>query len=159
MVLLQHIGTNAWGVLTESWEILVDSSPYVIVGFFIAGLIKACLSEQAIAKSLGGNGIGSVIKASLIGIPLPLCSCSVIPVAAGLRRQGASTGATTAFLISTPESGVDSVAITWSLMDPVMTLIRPVAAFFTATLGGFLVSRLPATPLAVEPATANPGST
>lgn len=156
--LLHHIAANAVGVVQESWEVLVDASPYVLFGFLIAGLIKAYLPEQTIAKSMGRNGIGSVIRASLIGIPLPLCSCSVIPVAAGLRQQGASTGATTAFLISTPESGVDSVAITWSLMDPVMTLVRPLAAFFTATLGGFLVSRLPAATAAVAPVAADSGS-
>ena len=84
-----------------------------------------------------------MVKASLFGIPLPLCSCGVIPAAVGLRKQGASRGASAAFLVSTPESGVDSIAITWALLDPLMTVIRPVAAFITATLTGILINQLP----------------
>ncbi|MCK4536581.1 MAG: permease, partial [Desulfuromonadales bacterium] len=79
----------------------------------------------------------------LLGIPMPLCSCGVIPAAVGLRQQGASRGASAAFLVSTPESGVDSIAITWALLDPVMTVIRPIAAFVTATLTGILINLLP----------------
>ena len=78
----------------------------------------------------------SVFKAAFLGIPLPLCSCGVLPAAVSLRKQGANTGATTAFLISTPESGVDSLAITYALLDPLMTVARPVAAFTTATAAG-----------------------
>ncbi len=132
------------GILLASWNILLDSAPYILVGFSLAGLIKAWISTSFVSRSLGRNGVLSVIKASLVGIPLPLCSCSVIPVAAGLQKQGASRGATAAFLISTPESGVDSIAITYALMDPVMTVIRPLAAFVTATINGLLIDLIPA---------------
>jgi uncharacterized membrane protein YraQ (UPF0718 family) len=131
------------GILIECWEILVESAPYVLFGFFAAGVLKAYLPEKAVAKHLGGNNAISVLKASLFGIPLPICSCGVIPAAIELRKQGASKGASAAFLVSVPETGVDSVAITWALLDPVMTIVRPVAAFFTATVTGLFINLLP----------------
>ncbi|PLX99239.1 MAG: hypothetical protein C0623_10040 [Desulfuromonas sp.] len=131
------------GVLLECWEILKDAAPYVLFGFFAAGILKALIPEQFVSKHLGHNGTGSVFKASLFGIPLPLCSCGVIPVAIGLRKQGASKGATASFLVSVPETGVDSVAITWALLDPLMTVVRPVAAFFTAMATGILINLIP----------------
>src|SRR6056297_1976824 len=124
------------GILQECWEILVESAPYILFGFFAAGLIKALLPEEAVARHLGKSSLGSVLKASLLGIPLPLCSCGVIPAAVGLRKQGASKGASAAFLVSVPETGVDSIALTWALLDPLMTVVRPVAAFFTAIITG-----------------------
>jgi uncharacterized membrane protein YraQ (UPF0718 family) len=127
----------------ESWHILVDAAPYVIFGFLAAGLIKAMLPEDVVARHLGGSSKTSVIKASLLGIPLPLCSCGVIPAAIGLRKQGAGRGASAAFLVSTPESGVDSIAITWALLDPVMTIVRPIAAFITGALTGMLINWIP----------------
>jgi len=131
------------GVLLECWDILVESAPYVLFGFFAAGILKAYLPEKAVARHLGQNNASSVLKASLFGIPLPLCSCGVIPAAIELRKQGASKGASAAFLVSVPETGVDSVAITWALLDPVMTIVRPIASFFTATLTGLCINRLP----------------
>jgi len=134
------------GVLLECWDILIESAPYVLFGFFAAGILKAYLPEKAVARHLGKNNTSSVLKASLFGIPLPLCSCGVIPAAIELRKQGASKGASSAFLVSVPETGVDSVAITWALLDPVMTIVRPVASFFTATLTGLAINRLPEDP-------------
>jgi uncharacterized membrane protein YraQ (UPF0718 family) len=131
------------GVFFESWDVLVESAPYVLFGFFAAGILKAYLPEQMVAKQLGKNSTSSVLKAALFGIPLPLCSCGVIPAAIELRKQGASKGASASFLVSVPETGVDSIAITWALLDPVMTIVRPVASFFTATLTGLLINRLP----------------
>ena len=130
-------------LIQETWHIFTDAAPYVIFGFLAAGLIKALLPDEAVAKHLGGGSFAAVVKASLLGIPLPLCSCGVIPAAIGLRRQGAGRGPSAAFLVSTPESGVDSIAITWALLDPVMTVVRPVAAFITGTLTGILISLLP----------------
>lgn len=127
----------------ETWHIFTDAAPYVIFGFLAAGLIKAILPEEAVARHLGGRSTSAVIKASLLGIPLPLCSCGVIPAAISLRKQGAGRGASAAFLVSTPESGVDSIAITWALLDPVMTIVRPIAAFITGTLTGILINLLP----------------
>lgn len=127
----------------ESWHIFTDAAPYVLFGFLAAGLIKALLPDEAVARHLGGRSTAAVVKASLLGIPLPLCSCGVIPAAISLRRQGAGRGASAAFLVSTPESGVDSIAITWALLDPVMTIARPLAAFVTGTLTGVLINLLP----------------
>jgi uncharacterized protein len=131
------------GIVAACWEILREAAPYVLFGFLAAGLLKVFLPEATIARHLGGNSSKAVLKASLLGIPLPLCSCGVIPAAIGLRNQGAGKGPTAAFLISTPESGVDSIAITWALLDPIMTVVRPVAAFITATFAGLLINRLP----------------
>lgn len=131
------------GVFLESWDVLAESAPYVLFGFFAAGILKAYLPEKMVAKHLGKNSTSSVLKASLFGIPLPLCSCGVIPAAIELRKQGASKGASAAFLVSVPETGVDSIAITWALLDPAMTIIRPIASFFTATITGLFINRLP----------------
>jgi len=94
------------------------------------------LSPTYVAKHLGKGRFMSVFKAALFGIPIPLCSCGVLPAAASLKKQGANNGATTAFLISTPESGVDSISITWALLDPIMTIARPLSAFITAFVAG-----------------------
>ncbi|MDH4182709.1 MAG: SO_0444 family Cu/Zn efflux transporter [Nitrospinota bacterium] len=125
-------------ILSASWAILEDSAIFLLGGFFLAGLIKVFLPLDFVKRKLGGNGAGSVVNAALIGIPLPLCSCSVIPTAVSLRSSGASKGATSAFLISTPESGVDSIAITYALLDPLMTIFRPMAALVTAIFAGIM---------------------
>jgi uncharacterized membrane protein YraQ (UPF0718 family) len=123
-------------VLNESWLLLKASSIYIIFGIFVAGILRAFISPGIVATHLGTGRFLSVFKAALFGIPLPMCSCGVIPAAASLKKQGANNGATMAFLISTPESGVDSIAITYALLDPLMTIFRPVAAFITATAAG-----------------------
>jgi uncharacterized membrane protein YraQ (UPF0718 family) len=130
-------------ILMESWHVLVESAPYVLLGFFVAGLLKAFVPDSFMARHLGGSSFRSVVKAAVIGVPLPLCSCGVLPAALGLRRQGASKGATTAFMISTPETGVDSMAVTYALIDPIMTVVRPVAATVTAVVAGVLVNLFP----------------
>ena len=122
--------------VTACWDLLLDSAIYVIFGILVAGLIRAFLSPGTVASHLGEGKAGPVFKAALWGIPMPLCSCGVLPAAASLRKQGATKGATTAFLISTPESGVDSIAITYALLDPLLTIARPVAAFVTALSAG-----------------------
>ncbi|WP_415718462.1 SO_0444 family Cu/Zn efflux transporter [Maridesulfovibrio sp.] len=128
-------------IMHESWNVLLESAPFMLLGFFIAGLLKAYVGPEFISKNLGSGKTSDVIKASILGIPIPLCSCGVIPAAAQLRQQGASKGATTSFLISTPETGVDSIAVTYALLDPVMAFIRPFAAFLTAMVAGILVDR------------------
>ncbi len=129
--------------LAAVWDILLEASPYVLFGFFVAGLLKGFLPADFVARHLGRGRRAPVFKAALFGIPLPLCSCGVIPAAAGLRQQGASKGATTSFLISTPETGVDSMAVTYALLDPLMTVLRPLAAFVSAIVAGLLVDALP----------------
>lgn len=125
-------------VINESWSLLLDSSVYILFGILLSGFLKVFLNPATVAKHLGSGRFSSVIKAALIGVPLPLCSCGVLPAAVSLQKQGANKGATTAFLISTPESGIDSITISYALLDPIMTVIRPVAAFVTAIIAGFI---------------------
>jgi uncharacterized membrane protein YraQ (UPF0718 family) len=128
--------------IMEAWHLLLRSSVYILFGLLVSGLLRVFLSPHSVANHLGQGRFRSVFKAALLGIPLPLCSCGVLPAAAGLRRQGANKGATAAFMISTPESGVDSMAITWALMDPIMTVARPVAAFSSAAAAGIAENSL-----------------
>ncbi len=125
--------------LDACWDILVDSSIWMLFGFLMAGLLRAFVPSDLVARHLGRKRSGNVFKAALFGIPLPLCSCGVIPAAAGLRSQGASKGATASFLISTPETGVDSIAVSWALLDPLMTVTRPLSAFVTAMFTGLFI--------------------
>ncbi|MFH1477951.1 MAG: SO_0444 family Cu/Zn efflux transporter [Verrucomicrobiota bacterium] len=129
-------------LLSAIWGTLCAMAPYLLFGFLAAGLLALFISPQIVERHLGGRGMWPVIKASLLGVPLPLCSCGVIPVAASLRRHGASRGATTAFLLSTPQTGIDSVVVTYSLMGGLFALIRIVAAFVTGLMGGWLVNAL-----------------
>ena len=125
-------------ISTDSWEVLAEMSPYILFGFFVAGVLSVLLSSETVEKHLGGNSLMAVVKASLFGVPLPLCSCGVIPVAASLRRHGASQGATTSFLISTPQTGIDSIMVTFSLLGAVFAVFRPLAAFISGIIGGIL---------------------
>jgi uncharacterized protein len=122
--------------LQASWQLLVQSAPYMIFGLLVGGMLKVFLSADYVARHLGQGRFSSVFKASILGIPIPLCSCGVLPAAASLKKQGANKGATAAFLISTPESGVDSISITYALLDPIMTVARPVSAFLSAMAAG-----------------------
>ncbi len=128
--------------LTASWSVFMESALYMLFGFFIAGLLYVFLKPEKVARYFGGRGVRPVVMAALAGIPIPLCSCGVIPAAAGLKKQGASRSATLSFLISTPETGMDSIPITYALIDPLMTVFRPVAAFFTAVVAGLSESLL-----------------
>ena len=119
--------------------LFIESAPWLLMGFSVAGLMKAFVPNQVLAKHLGEPGLLATIKAALLGAPLPLCSCGVIPAALGLRRSGASKAATTSFLISTPETGVDSVTVSYAMMGPFMAIIRPIAAISTAITAGLLV--------------------
>jgi len=126
-------------ILVASWAMLVEMSPYLLLGFAVAGLLSVLISPRWVERHLGDRGLGQVFKASLFGVPLPLCSCGVIPVGASLRRSGAGKGATTAFLLSTPQTGVDSIAVTYALLGPFLAVVRPVAALLTGFVGGGLV--------------------
>lgn len=128
--------------LREFAGLVFETAPYLLIGFLVAGLLKVFLPARAVQGHLGKNNLRSVFKAALYGIPIPLCSCSVIPTATSLRKSGASKGATASFLISTPETGVDSISVTWALLDPVMTVVRPVIAFVAAVFTGGVVNFL-----------------
>ncbi|MCM1517113.1 MAG: permease [Pseudoflavonifractor sp.] len=120
---------------------LNEMSPYILLGFLIAGVMHAFIPQSTFSHHLAGHGWKSVTKAALIGIPLPLCSCGVLPTAIAMRRNGASRAASTSFLVATPQTGVDSIAATWSLLGPAFAIIRPVAALVTAVFGGVAVGR------------------
>ena len=132
-------------ILFEAWHLFTESAVYVLFGLLVSGWLHVFLNPGTVAKHLGRGRFRSVFKAALWGIPIPLCSCGVLPAAASLKKQGANNGATTAFLISTPESGVDSMAITYALLDPLMIVARPVAAFITATVAGITENLFPST--------------
>ena len=121
-----------------SWTLLNQAAFYILFGLLVGGLLKTFLSPAYVAKHLGKGRFSSVFKAALLGVPIPLCSCGVLPAAATLKKQGANNGAVAAFLISTPESGVDSITMTWALLDPIMTVARPVSAFISAAVAGLL---------------------
>ncbi len=124
------------------WDVLSEMAPYLLFGFLVAGILSVMISTRLVERHLGGRGIWPIFKASILGVPLPLCSCGVIPVAASLRRNGASRGATASFLLSTPQTGIDSVMVTLSLLGPVFAVFRPLAALVTGLVGGQLVESL-----------------
>ncbi|GAB4276501.1 MAG: hypothetical protein Kow0029_18520 [Candidatus Rifleibacteriota bacterium] len=127
-------------LLNNCWIVLGQMSPYLIFGFLISGILSIFISPQWIERHLGGSKLAAVFKATLFGIPLPLCSCGVIPVAASLRKHGASKAATTSFLLSTPQTGADSILATWGLLGGVFAAFRPLAALITGVIGGLLVN-------------------
>ena len=125
--------------LTNTLGLALDAAPWLLLGLAVAGLIKVWIPEQLLVRWLGGTGFLVVFRAALIGAPLPLCSCGAIPLGLALHRGGSSRGATTAFMVGTPGVGVDSVALTYALMGPLMAVIRPLAAIFSAVVSGLLV--------------------
>lgn len=129
-----------YGVLFESWSLFLEMSPYLFLGFLIAGILHVLVPDEKILSYLGESAgkVRSVINASLMGLPLPLCSCGVVPTALSLKKRGATKGAALSFMISTPETGVDSIAITYALLDPIMTVFRPLATLFTAIAAGII---------------------
>ena len=127
-------------VLWETWNILKQASIFLLFGFLLAGVLAVLVPEKALSKLFGTGKIKSVLWAAAIGAPLPLCSCGVVPAALGLRRQGATPGATAAFLIATPETGVDSISLSYALMDPIITVFRPLAAVLTAVTAGIWIN-------------------
>lgn len=140
--IIARLSSLALEILAETWGVVLDAAPWMLLGVVVAGLLKAFLPDRVVARHLGANSRFAVLKAALIGAPLPLCSCGVLPAAAGLRRQGAGKGPTAAFMVSTPETGVDSIAVTYALLDPLMAVLRPVAAIVTAVLTGLGVGWL-----------------
>ena len=114
-------------------------APYLLLGFFVAGLLGVFVPAGFIEKHLGKRGLRQIVKASLLGVPIPLCSCSVIPVTASLRSHGATRGATISFLTSTPQTGVDSITATWGLLGPVFAVFRTLIAFITGCICGVAV--------------------
>ena len=128
------------GILEASYDLFRRMAPFLLFGYFFAGMLHVFLKKGAILSHLGKNDLKSVIKASLFGVPLPLCSCAVIPAAMSLRKEGASKGATLSFLISTPTSGVDSIFATYSLLGAFFAVYRVIASFIAGIFSGMLAN-------------------
>lgn len=124
--------------LRNTWEISASLAPWLLLGLVAAGLLHVFLPEGFIRRHLGTRGWGSTLKAVFLGVPVPLCSCGVIPTAIGLRKDGASNGAAVGFLISTPQTGVDSIAVAAAFLGWPFALFKVLAAFVTGILGGWL---------------------
>ncbi len=119
-------------VLENILGLALEAAPWLLAGLVLAGGIRALVPQRLMQRWLGGRGLWPVTKAALVGAPIPICSCGVVPAALSLRRSGASTGSTLSFLIATPETGVDSVALTYALMGPFMAVARPIASVLSA---------------------------
>ena len=126
-------------IFLEVWMVAGQMSPYLLLGFLIAGILSVFISPELIERHLGKRGFWQVCKAALLGVPLPLCSCGVLPVSASLRQHGASKGATLSFLASTPQTGLDSIMVTHALLGPVVVVFRIVTAFVSGIMSGMLV--------------------
>ncbi len=129
----------------EIVALFVDMVPYITLGILIAGVLHVLLSKDFVAKQIGHNNVSSVFKSAIFGVPLPLCSCGVVPTAVYLKNSGASKSAVMSFLISTPQTGVDSIAATWGMLGPLFAFFRAVTALITGMLGGianFMLDRL-----------------
>ncbi|MEN6306865.1 MAG: permease [Anaerohalosphaeraceae bacterium] len=126
--------------LSNFWVTLTQMSPYLLFGFLVAGIISVFISSKTVERHLGSKGFWSILKASLFGVPMPLCSCGVIPVSMSLYKNGASKGATISFLISTPQTGLDNIFIIYSLLGPVFAVFSPMVAMLSGLFGGTVVS-------------------
>ena len=127
-------------LMNSLYYLALDASFWLVIGLFIGGVFKTLIPTNLLNQHLSKPGFGSIFKAAILGAPLPLCSCGVIPAAMGLREAGASKSATTSFLVSTPETGVDSVFITYAMMGPFMAIARPIIALVSAITAGTLVN-------------------
>ena len=112
-----------------------EMAPFLLLGFLLAGILHVWVPNHLYVPKIAKPNFKSVLWAALFGVPLPICSCGVIPTSIALRREGASKGASVSFLISTPATGVDSILATYSLLGGPFAILRPVAAFVTAMLG------------------------
>ncbi|MDC7220051.1 MAG: SO_0444 family Cu/Zn efflux transporter [Spirochaetales bacterium] len=130
--------------INEMVTLFVEMAPYITLGIVIAGVLHVILSKDFVARHIGGNNLSSVFKAALFGVPLPLCSCGVVPTAVYLKNSGASKSSVLSFLISTPQTGVDSITASWGMLGPLFALFRAAAALLIGMAGGianFLLDR------------------
>lgn len=129
-------------MLWRAWAVLGEMAPWVLGGFAVAGVLSLWLNARVVQKHFGGRRFGAILKAVALGIPLPVCSCGVIPLGVSLRKHGAGKGPTAAFLMSTPQTGVDSIAVTYGLLGGLFALFRPLAALVSGVACGFAVEAL-----------------
>lgn len=128
--------------LNELWKLTVEMAPYLLFGFLFAGILRVFFPRRLLLKYMGQPSLKSVLHAAILGVPMPLCSCGVLPTGLSLRHNGASKGATSAFLISTPQTGVDSILVTYSMLGLPFAIVRPIAALVTGLAGGALTNWL-----------------
>ncbi|ONI38604.1 hypothetical protein AN639_07430 [Candidatus Epulonipiscium fishelsonii] len=128
--------------LKNLWELFVDMSFYMIIGLVFTGILHAFVDKNLILKHVGDKSTASVVKASVVGVPLPLCSCGVVPTAIQLGKSGASKGAVVSFLTSTPQTGIDSIIATYGLMGPLFAVYRAIAAFLSGIFSGIMTNTL-----------------
>ena len=129
-------------VLRNAWAVLGEMAPWVLGGFLVAGVLSLWLDARVVREHFGGGRFGAILKAVALGIPLPVCSCGVIPLGASLRKHGAGKGPTAAFLMSTPQTGVDSIAVTYGMLGGLFAIFRPLAALVSGVMCGFAVEAL-----------------
>ncbi len=118
--------------------VILEMSPYLLFGFFLAGVLKLLIPQELLYKHLSKRNLSSIIKASILGVPLPLCSCGIIPLAGHLKKEGASKSSIISFLTSTPTTGVDSIFATYALLGPLFAIIRPVIALVAGIFSGIM---------------------
>jgi uncharacterized membrane protein YraQ (UPF0718 family) len=127
---------------TELLYILTEMAPYLMLGFIFAGLLHLLFPKKRVRKYMGQNNFKSIFNAALLGVPLPLCSCGVIPTGISFYKHGASKASTVSFLISTPQTGIDSIFVTYSMLGLPLAVIRPVVAFITGLFGGLVTKKI-----------------
>ena len=140
-------------ILLAFVHVFAMMAPWLVFGFLMAGIIAVWIPRNWVNRVMGGSsGFGGILRAVAIGVPLPICSCGVLPIAAGLRKHGAGKGPTAALLISTPQTGIDSILATYALLGPVFAVARPIAAALTGIVGGIVVSAVGGEDAASAPA-------
>lgn len=134
--------TAIYDFISIFMEIFIDMSYYMLFGLMFVALLNIFFTKELIVRYLGKDNLWSVIKASLLGVPLPLCSCGVIPTVVYMAKSGASRGAVISFLVSTPQTGIDSIVATYGMMGPFVAVFRPISALFTGIISGSIVQRI-----------------
>lgn len=129
-------------LLSIFWNLVIESAPWLLMGYLLAGIIKQVIPSSWVEKQLAKPGLVSIVKGAFIGAPLPLCSCGVIPTALAIRKAGASKGATSSFLVATPETGVDSISFSYAVLGPIFAMARPIGALTSAIVAGILVNAI-----------------
>ncbi len=135
------------GVSVEVINMFLEMAPYILLGLFFVALLNLFVSKDMITKQIGSNSFWSILKAALFGIPLPLCSCGVVPTAVYMSKSGASKSSTVSFLISTPQTGIDSIIATYGMLGPLFAIFRPFAALIMGIVGGLAVKFFDAKPV------------
>ena len=126
--------------LEALWQLSIAMAPYILFGLVFAGILHELVPDSIVTKHLGSSDVKSVMKSTLFGIPLPVCSCGVIPLATSIKKSGASKGATLSFLISTPITGVDSILATYGIFGWIFTIYRAITSMIIAMVAGILTN-------------------